>query len=131
MQYRHPQGVRLALTSGHVTHVGTEWQPLDERFHTEALLNGCQIDEGIVDTGKKVANKASPEGFTNTDDTSVIRSALQRMIVRNKQGDFTASDLPNLKVLAHEAGIPIDKDLAYGIFRDLVAEATGGNGSGE
>lgn len=128
MQYRHNQGVRLALTSGHVTHVGTEWQPLDERFHSAALEAGCEVDKGIIPAAKEIKPQASPDAVTNTDDTSVIREALKRMLERDVQGDFTADNLPNLKVLAREAAIPVDKELAYRVFRELKAEAgAGGN----
>ena len=132
MKYRHNNGARLALTSGHVEEVGPEWKELDERFHGAALEAGCEVDQGIIPAAKPTKPKASPDAVTNTDDTSVIREALKRMLERDETGDFTADNLPNLKVLAREAAIPVDKELAYRVFRALQAEADAGNGeSGE
>jgi len=44
MRFKHPSGIRLALTSGHVTVVGTQWQTLSPLFHAEALARGCQSE---------------------------------------------------------------------------------------
>jgi len=57
MRFKHHSGLRLALTSGHVTQVGTQWQDLLPVFHAEALARGCLCErrppaapaEGVLD----------------------------------------------------------------------------------
>jgi len=44
MRFKHHSGIRLALTSGHVTQIGTQWQALLPVFHAEALARGCQCE---------------------------------------------------------------------------------------
>lgn len=125
MQYRHPTGARLALTSGHVTRVGPEWKELDPMFHAAALNERCEVDQSIIPAHVDVTPAPSPQAVVNVDEVSVIRKALIHMLERNSEADdFTNAGLPNLKVLRRVAGIEVDKGLAYHIFNELKAEAS-------
>lgn len=123
MKYRHHKGVRLALTSGHVTTVGSEWKELHERYHAAALEAGCQVDQGVIEHPTVKPPAASPQAAVNTDEASVLRKALIKMIERNAGNDFTDGGKPNIRVLRKEAGIEFDRDQAYRIYDELKAEA--------
>jgi hypothetical protein len=137
MKFRHHKGVRLALTSGHVTFVGPEWRELAPMFYMDALAKGCQCDQQVTPEPPEpeaTMPKPSPDAVVNTDEVTVIRAALIKMIERNSEGesdDFTQAGMPNLNTLRKEAGISIDKELAYRIFKDLKAEAEASGGAGE
>lgn len=125
MQYRHPTGARLALTSGHVTRVGPEWKELDPMFHAAALIARCEVNQGVVPAiSDAPPPPPSASAVVNTDEESVIRRALILMLERNSEADdFTNAGLPNLKVVRRVAGTEVDKGQVYRIFEALKAEA--------
>lgn len=124
MRYRHPNGARLALTSGHVAIVGADWMELPTMFHAAALAARCEVDQSVIPAATDVVPEPSATAVVNTDEESVIRRALVTMIERDSTSDdFTNAGLPNLKVLRREAGIEVDKEMAYRIFNDLKSEA--------
>lgn len=123
MKYRHNQGVRLALTSGHVVFVGQEWQELHERFHGAALENRCEVDQGIIHAVEPAKVEASAQAVVNTDDVTVIRAALKTMLERVDDDDFTVTGLPSIKAVRTLSGIEVEKDVVYKIFRELEKEA--------
>ena len=125
MQYRHPSGARLALTSGHVTRVGPEWKELDPMFHAAALIARCEVNQGVIPAIADVPPPApSPQAVVNVDEETVIRKALIHMLERNSEADdFTNAGLPNLKVVRRVAGTEVDKGQVYRIFEELKAEA--------
>ena len=124
MQYRHPVGARLALTSGHVAIVGPDWRELDEMFHAAALTARCEINQALIPAIADVPPPApSPQAEVAVDSDSVIRRALETMIERNGKDDFTGTNLPNIKTLEKLAGIQVNKGEVYAIYRDMQAEA--------
>lgn len=124
MRFRHPEGVRLALTSGHVAHVGTDWTEIAPIFHHEALANRCQCDQMVTpDVTSAPTPKASEDAQANVDEATVLRAALIRMIERHGPDDFTAAGLPNQNTLRKESGISVDRELAFRLFHELEAEA--------
>ena len=124
MKFRHETGVRLALTTGHVTFVGPEWKELDPRYREEAMKAGCEIDlQTIPDLRTDETPPPPTRTLQNGDTVSILRAALIRMIERNADGDFTTQGLPNLNTLRKEAGIEIDRELAIETFNALQAEA--------
>ncbi len=130
-KFKHPRGVRLTLDSGHVTHVGKEWEPLDERFHQAALEKGCHCDQEII--GDRVDPNASTRTVTDTtekqrtlDEPALIRIALMEMIGRNQEGDFTTDNLPNTNVVKKLAGFACSKQSVMEAWNKLNAEADPG-----
>lgn len=124
MRYRHPQRrIRLALTSGHVAYVDTDWTPLDDRFQQEAVLKGCEVEQNIIPVVAKQEPAASEDAFVNTDEESILRRALIALIERNEEGDFTTTGLPNIRALEKIAGTQVNKGEAYRIFREMKNEA--------
>lgn len=124
MRYRHPlRRVRLALTSGHVAFVDSNWVELADRFQQAAVLAGCEIEQNIIPATVVDVPAPSPAAVVNVDDESVIRRALIKLIERNEDGDFTKTNLPNIGSLEKIAGVQVNKGEAYRIFRELKAEA--------
>lgn len=123
MRYRHPTGVRLALTTGHATRVGPEWKLLHERYHHVAVLNGCEVDQGIIPAPMPVTSESSPQAVAPADESSVIRRTLEKMIERSGKDDFTSTNLPNIKTLEKMAGMQVNKGDVYRIFRGMKDEA--------
>lgn len=125
MQYRHPTGARLALTSGHVTRVGPEWKELDPMFHAAALNERCEVDQSIIPAIADAPLTApSPQAVVSTDEFTVIRRALETMIERDEDGDFTPNtQLPSIKVLEKLTGTQVSKSEVYRIYREMKAEA--------
>lgn len=130
MRYRHPNTVRLALTTGHVAFVGPEWVELPDIFQQAAVLAGCEIEQNIIPPTPVVKPKASPQAVVNVDDESVIRRALETMLGREEEGDFTSTGLPSIKALEKVAGIQVSKSEVYRIFRSMTAEAEAGQDEG-
>ena len=100
MQFRHPTGVRVATTTGHVTLVGTEWRELPDFMHTQALALGCECDQTRFRANPDARPKSSPEvAAVPVGDDAVIRRALELMLTRKGDpdcaSDFTADHTPN------------------------------------
>lgn len=125
MQYRHPSGARLALTSGHVAKVGPEWKTLDPMFHAAALNARCEVDQGVIPAIADVPPPPpSAQAVVSTDEFSVIRRALETMIERDEEGDFTKNtQLPSIPVLEKLTGTQVSKSEVYRIYREMKAEA--------
>lgn len=123
MRYRHPTGVRLALLSGHVAHVGPDWIELHARFHQSAVREQCEVEQNFIPAVPDVVPEASPQAVVNVDADSVIRRALTIMIERDEAGDFTGTGQPSIKVVEKLGGIQVDKGKVYSIFRAMKAEA--------
>lgn len=122
MQFRHPDGVRLALTTGHVTHVGPEWTPLHEMFHAEALAKGCECDQRTIRTRHAVVPRASDAAVRPLDESEAIRAALMTLAQRQHPGDLTAEGMPDLKVVASLCGFRAKKETVHGIWYEIVDE---------
>lgn len=125
MKFRHPNTVRLALTTGHVTIVGPQWRDLHTMFHREALAKGCECDQRTIRTSTEAPPTASDAAVKDLDEAVAIREALIRMVERNDEDDFTAAGAPNLKALAKETGFKVDKTQALEVWHQLEAEAKG------
>lgn len=124
MKFRNRDGVRLALTSGHVTFVGQDWTEVDPRFREAAMKEGCEVDLQTIPDLRSNDSPPPPSRTLQSDEAvSIIRTALIRMIERNAASDFTAAGLPNLNTLRKEAGIDVDRELAIETFESLKGEA--------
>ena len=130
MQFRHPTGVRVESTSGHVANVGPEWRELPPVLQADALAKGCECDQTTF-KAEKVELKSSPEAAARpADHDAVIREALELMLARKGdadfEGDFTADNSPNAKVVGKLAGLNARKEDVMRVFRAMQAEVSGG-----
>jgi hypothetical protein len=122
MKFCHPRGVRLTLDSGHVTRVGPEWTELPERFHQAALEKGCHCDQTVI--GERVAAQPTtgPDAMQTLDEPKAIREAIQLMLARNEEDDFTAAGNPNANAVAKLCGFKVTRDSMLPVWHALKAE---------
>ncbi len=124
MKFRHHQGARLTLPSGHVTLIGKEWRDdVPKMFWQEALAKGCQCDKTVIDEREPHVSKASSAAVKPLDEDSSIRAALVIMIARDAELDFTTAGMPNLNTLSDECGFKVDRESAYRVFEAMKNEA--------
>lgn len=123
MKFRHATGVRLALTSGHITEVGPDWVELDQRFHQEALSLGCEVDKTVITSRKEVKIEGSENAPKLLDEDLIIKETLILMRGRNKKGDFTGSGMPNVVTVSSLAGIRTNKEQVYAMWRLVEQES--------
>ncbi|MGO1000756.1 hypothetical protein [Lysobacter sp. CA196] len=131
MQFRHPDGARLALTTGHVTFVGPEWTPLPPLFHAEALAAGCECDQRTIRTRAAIVPRASDAAVRPLDEPHLIREALITLAQRQQPGDLTGDGMPDLKVVAALCGFRAKKEVVYAIWHDLVDASLAGDAADE
>lgn len=131
MQFRHPDGARLALTTGHVTYVGPEWTPLLSLFHAEALAQGCECDQQTIRTRPAHVPRASEAAVKPLDEPELIRNALITLAQRQHPGDLTGDGMPDLKVVASLCGFRAKREVVYAIWHDLVDASLAYDGTDE
>lgn len=126
MKFRAPtaEPVHIALLSGHSAIVGPEWRELPPIFHAEALARRCEVDKGGVIAPKDVPVQPSDEAQNQVADVDQhYRKAIEQMLERSEEGDFTNDDLPNINVVSSLCGFRAVKEDVLRVFRDMVAEA--------
>lgn len=119
---RHP--IRISLTDGgHTAVIDTDWRELDKIFHGPALAAGAECDADhiqVEDVDIKDSAEAAGRPASHDD---VIRSAIEVMLKRNEDGDFTADDLPNTNVVNNVSAMKFKKEDVLRVFRAMQAEA--------
>lgn len=130
MKFRHPRGVRLALLSGHVTNVGADWVELDPIFHQAALEKGCHCDQETIGDRAGLSLTRGPDASKQIDPPEAIRTAIQLMIEREEEGDFTAAGNPNLNIVSSLVGFKPHKDDVLQVWHAMKAEADKPDGAG-
>ncbi|PIY00337.1 MAG: hypothetical protein COZ23_08490 [Hydrogenophilales bacterium CG_4_10_14_3_um_filter_58_23] len=104
------EDVYLALTSGQTAIVTVAPCVLDERFHKEAIANGC-LPEGVNDT---------PEDDTPSfDRKQVIVDALNAMLSGSNEEDFTAQGKPAIGKLCERVGFTVSRSEADAIWDEM------------
>lgn len=123
MKFRHPTGVRIALTTGYVALVGPKWRELHVDAHREALAKGCECDQTTIRTQTPAPPVGGEGAVVPLEEKAAIRAALIAMITRNGEEDFTKAGTPMLKTLAKEVGFEVEKETALAVWHELEAEA--------
>jgi len=118
MKFRHHCGIRLALTSGHITYVGTHWQTLLPVFHAEALARGCQCEQhpALV---KSPTLPASAQAVKPLDESSAIAAGITALLKQGKADHFSADGLPDIAALSAQVGFSVEKDHALAVWRQM------------
>lgn len=98
--------IYVALLSGHCAVIGSEWRELPPNLHRKALEEGCITDNMDKATlaAKTEAAKPAPSNH------EILIRVIKDMMANPKEGDFTAADLPNMKVLVKKAGWNVSKE---------------------
>jgi len=100
MKFRSPtqEPVYLALTSSHTAVVGPELGELEQRFHREAIAEGC-IPEGM--------DAAPMPKQTERTKSEVIDDAIRKMIADAKPEDFTRDGKVDANALSERVGFAV------------------------
>lgn len=124
MKFCAPSGeIRVSNVYGHSAIVGTEWIELPEILHRDAMAAGCMCEQNVVETKAPVAETAADAPKRVVDEATVIREVLEVMLVRNEDGDFTADETPNAKVVSKLAGMNVRKEAVMAVWIAMQNEA--------
>lgn len=124
MQFRSPRGdIPVSNIFGHSVIVGEEWTTVPEVLHRDAMAAGCICEQNVVETKAPVAETAADAPKRVVDEATVIREVLEVMLVRNEDGDFTADETPNAKVVSKLAGMNVRKEAVMAVFIAMQNEA--------
>lgn len=133
MKFRVPEdgteNIRIASTSGHVVCLiaGEDWRDnIPVEFHSKLIAAGAEFEK--TKKGEKVDPKDGQEKTNQSLDAdpayaAAIRKAINTMVERQEDGDFTGDKLPNTNVVASLAGIKVKKTDVLAIFRTMQVEA--------
>jgi hypothetical protein len=118
IKFRAPSGeVRVALLTGHVTIIGSEWQDLEPRFHRQALALGAISQE----LPQEEAPALDAPIDLSIDD--VVKATIVRMLDRvgepGSELDFTGQGYPQIGVLKTLAGINVDRETMNRCFEEV------------
>ncbi len=110
----------IASVFGHVIHfpkgVPTHVPP---EMHKEVFQAGG-VPEGDVDLDEPAAPQGAVEPVDPTERERLMFAAFEKLVLRNRRDDFTASGAPHPKALARELGWMVqnkERDLAWVKFR--------------
>ena len=124
MQFRAPSGeIRVSNIFGHSVIVGEEWTTVPEVLHRDAMAAGCICEQNVVETKAPVAETAADAPKQVVDEATVIREVLEVMLVRGEDGDFTADETPNAKVVSKLAGMNVRKEAVMAVWIAMQNEA--------
>jgi hypothetical protein len=124
MQFRSPRGdIPVSNIFGHSVIVGEEWTTVPEVLHRDAMAAGCICEQNVVETKAPVAETAADAPKRVVDEATVIREVLEVMLVRNEDGDFTADETPNAKVVSKLAGMNVRKESVMAVWIAMQNEA--------
>lgn len=109
MQFKSPndEPIYIAELSGHCAVVGSEWRELPVQLHKSALMLGCITDNMSKEAVAEIVKFNAPPV---QDNHSILVSIIKGMADNPAVGDFTAAELPNLKVLSAKAGWTVNKE---------------------
>lgn len=124
MQFRSPRGdIPVSNIFGHSVIVGEEWTTVPEVLHRDAMAAGCICEQNVVETKAPVAETAADAPKRVVDEATVIREVLEVMLVRNEDGDFTADETPNAKVVSKLADMNVRKEAVMAVWIAMQNEA--------
>jgi len=113
---------RLALTSGHVYFIDTEWKDLPAMAHSAAYAQGC-ISEDMVTGDSKVG--LTTEVLSNMKEVEmekrIIRDAIQKAIDTNDLEFFKKDGDPSLMKLNQAIGRSVEKNLVKDVWGTMTS----------
>ena len=111
--------IYVALLSGHCAVIGSEWRELPPMLHRKALEEGCITDNMDPATAAMKTEAATPAPGNH----EILVGIIKDMMANPKQGEFTAADLPNMKVLVKKAGWNVSKEEMMQAVQAIAGEA--------
>lgn len=119
----HEKEVRVALTSGHVAIIGTEWKPLHPRFHSEAYANRC-VSEDMLESREYEKNRdAQGRSKRYEAERKAAKTAIYDMLEKNRVEDFNKSDgKPKTNVLNQLSGLQFNNAERDVVWQEVLDE---------
>lgn len=107
MKFKSTTGspVRVALLSGHVAWIGTEYEELDERFHAEAYSAKCISEDMVKNKALENVSIAKVDALVEKVDLNKAVYAVFDKIVSGEIPDaMTKSGAPDAAVVSTHIG---------------------------
>lgn len=125
MQFRSPTGepIKLTSTSGHSAIVGADWRPLPQILHREALSHGCECDQTKFKAVDPVPQAGPQAVSTIVDHAGAYRQALETMLGREEEADFTNAGLPDIRQVSKLCGFQARKEDVLHVWHAMVQES--------
>ncbi len=129
MQFRSPTDEPIKLIStagGHSAIVGSYWRELPQNLHRLALAEGCECDQSRF-KAVDVVPESSPEAVSKiVDYPGAYRAAIQVMLGRNEETDFTNAGPPDIRQVSKLCGFQARKEDVLQVWHAMVKEADAG-----
>ena len=124
--------VRVALTTGHVAIVGSEWRDLAENFHSAAYSAGCISEDMVVNESLK---EKQAEGTLDKLEEAAkfeaeVRFAIEKAIKDNNLDAFTKNNGPKAGFLKEVLGKPVPSHIRSKVWEDMLEEGMEAPGAG-
>lgn len=104
--------IRIALLSGHVAWVQTEWTDLQERFWSEAYSLGCISEDMIKNTSMSQVDHRVLNTLNNIAlQKNEVEDAIRRLVKENKLDDFDKNGKPKSSVLTTMVGFRVTNSM--------------------
>ena len=102
------QPVRIALTTGHVAVIPTQWMDLHERFHSQAYANGCISEDMIKNTASdhidpKIVNVMNNVALQKNE----VADAIRTLVRANDLEAFDSKGKPKSNILTDMVGFRV------------------------
>lgn len=124
MEFRSDTPKRVVSEDGvHTALIGDDWRELPPILHAAAIAAGVEFrkDKGKVD---KVESKpADPDALSQTGEDGVIRKALNDLLARNDDNDFTGDGHPRVDAVNKLTGMTHTKADILRVWEALADEA--------
>ena len=116
--------VRIALTSGHVCIIGSEWQDVREIFHSAAYAAGCVSDDMEVNREAKEVQDSGLLDVVQKDAElkSRVRTAIELAIDENNLDAFTKAGNPTAKYIRDELGETVPNHTISAVMASILEE---------
>jgi hypothetical protein len=117
MKFRSPtnEPIQVSTLFGHTASVSHEWRELPSNLHAKALEAGCECD-ALSNEANNVQHAPPRESELPVDRVRVVLAAIKR---DPKEGDLTASGVPNLNTLSKTVGHTVNRDDVMKIWAEL------------
>ena len=118
---RTGEAVRLALLSGHVAIVGSEWEDLHERFFEMAYSRGCISEDMIANQAiQQVDIKVLDQLQSKQDLKDRIKTALEKAIKENNLDAFNNKGNPKQGYLKAEINEPVPNHIKDEVWSEML-----------
>ena len=109
-------------TSMHKAIIGPEWRPLPPVLHGAAISAGAEVDKSQFQA-EPVKTEAGEGAAGQHDEASVIRNAIEALLKKNDDNDFTNDGAPKTAAVKAQTGMNHSKSDIVAVWTQMQAEA--------